>query len=234
VKKMSILQQILLSLLIAGCVSDPQPREDNDAGDPPSRPPDSQSVDETTLGLRELFAKRFGDAAYQTAVQQGRLYSASLPQTEANRQPVYGLEYDGMRFFVRPNIAEQVILEMSTEQQQYYHARSLRHFFTTDSPLLGSNIDTAYAWLVWFERYVYEADILTKREEAMQFFQDQDRLIATINPFFQINFDGRFFRIDYFTKQQNQLWQKRITLSPYAEIVRFQQDPIDLELRRAM
>ncbi|NIZ19734.1 hypothetical protein [Entomospira culicis] len=236
-RKMSILQQILLSLILAGCATDPSVSEGEPTGEDPSGD-DSvveqrvEPSDELRLSARELFFLRYDQEEYQVAIRGGRIQQSQIPASQSPRQLVYRLDDAPLRLFARPNYPQQLALQMTSEQQQYYHGRLLRHFFVQESPLV--QVDEALVWLRWLESFVYNAEILTKKEDALQFFQDPDRLLSNINPFFYINYDGKLFSVDYLTIQENQLWQKRISFTPTGEITRLQQDPLDLERRSGL
>jgi hypothetical protein len=228
VKVTSIGKQILLSLFVVGCTTTP-PKYISPPSKPSPPPTDEQVAQPSPISARDLFRRRFREQKYATALRSGDIVDDTLADFGVSTS-FYKLAYEELRFFVSPNHTDRLLLSFSALDQQNDHAREVRTFFKQETSFI-QNIDDAQNWVRWLESFIYHADLLVRRDDALRLFQDRDRLIASVNPFFYVIFDGRNYNLDYFTIQDDVLWQKRITFSSSGEIVRWQQDPLSLERR---
>lgn len=219
-----MLQQFLLSFFITGCTTSPH-------GDSSADAKISLEInqDETLIPPREIFLRRFFNSIYATAVDRGHIYEDKFIVNNYQSDINYRLNYKYLRFFATPNRLDSFVLDMSdVEAQQFYDVNLMRNFFKQDVAFIQS-LEDVYTWVRWLESFVYQADILLKQEDALHFFQDRDRLISSVNPFFYAEFDGDTYNLNYFTMQNNTLWQKHISLTQWGEIIHWQQGSLSLE-----
>ncbi|NIZ47224.1 hypothetical protein PVA44_01850 [Entomospira nematocerorum] len=223
---MSILQQIFLSLLALSCATQPA----KNSSDHDSSHPEPVAEHPVRLLPRELFQQRFKGSISLDVLQQGILTEGRFPLPLQSPATIYQLRHENQAFFVRPQSPLKLQLDMSLDAQQEQHGRQVRQFFGQDSVIITS-INDAQAWLKWLEFFLYEADILVNKEDALRLFRDQDQLISSVNPFFYVSAQGSSFSFDYFTIQDNQLWQKQIIVDAYGSITFWQQNVMTVERR---
>ncbi|NIZ40271.1 hypothetical protein PVA45_01925 [Entomospira entomophila] len=226
---MSILQQIFLSLLAVSCVTQPaRPPEDRDASSPEII--EQPSTDDTRVPPLDLFRQRFKSRLSPDALQRGLLTEGKFPLPVHDPASVYQLRYEEQAFFVRPQSPLSLQLDMTIDAQQEQHGRQVRQFFAQDKIVITSIVE-AQTWLKWLEFFLYEADLLVSKDDALRLFRDQDQLISGVNPFFYVSAQGDTFSFDYFTMQDNQLWQKQIVIDVYGRVLSWQQNVLMVERR---
>lgn len=227
---MSFMQQLLVSLFLVSCATSPNHSPSDESILDQLPPEESIMLDHVLepLNPREQLIRAFSGVEYANIIARGEIFELRLPLPHQRTRTIYQLRADNFLLWLYPDTGQ--MLAVNLDQNLDNHQVVLRQFFRQNQPLF-THLGEVRAFVGLLERWVYQGDILENVAEALRLFDDPDRFLATKNPFFAIIFDGRYYELDYITLQNNRLWQKRIRLSIFGEIIEWEQEMLSLERR---